>query len=262
MSNFIPSYFAIKDEYGHFASQAYFECNTAADVAEKIAVNPDSLKFTNDSLSKGITVRVKFTNTNTATAPLLKVGNSDSFPIQLSNSTTPGISPDTSWSSGSVLSFTYDGSSWRMNDFSASNSNLIYCVDVTSISPSSIVANNDSYQYSWKIPIGLNPITSIPKNAKIKQFSITPQIVNWSSDNSNSSCDFFYSTNGIRFVKNEDKELPLVEADLVNSAVTRLAKVDMSFASFNWAMLTIGTNVPNSCWHEVTAYFRIWYTLE
>lgn len=85
-------------------SRLYGTCSTAADTAVKVVALPEF-----DRLIEGVTVYVKFTNANTAVNPELKVGSTESASI-LSVATESAI-----WNEGSVVSFTYDGSSWVMN---------------------------------------------------------------------------------------------------------------------------------------------------
>lgn len=62
-----------------------------------------------DTLATGVTIHVKFTTANTNTSPTLAVGSTEAKPI-----TNPG--GNLTWSAGSVISFTYDGTNWIMND--------------------------------------------------------------------------------------------------------------------------------------------------
>ena len=62
-----------------------------------------------DKLETGITIHVKFTTANISGATKLKVGNQTAKTI-----TNP--SGEVSWSANSVISFTYDGTNWIMND--------------------------------------------------------------------------------------------------------------------------------------------------
>lgn len=68
-----------------------------------------------DKLETGITIHVKFTTANISGATKLKVGNQTAKTI-----TNP--SSEVSWSANSVISFTYDGTNWIMND----GANTIY----------------------------------------------------------------------------------------------------------------------------------------
>lgn len=105
MSNVTISKFSDGTNTGYIASQAYFECSTQADTAAKVATSPDSVGFSNTSRVRGTTVHVKFTNTNTASSPTLQVGTS----------TAASIIGNAAWSAGTVVSFTFDGTSWIQN---------------------------------------------------------------------------------------------------------------------------------------------------
>jgi len=82
----------------------YGECSIAAATAQK-----DVTLAAFDTLAKGVTVHVKFTNGNTAAAPTMKVGGTEAKAIKNPNG-------QLTWAAGSVLSFTYDGTNWVMND--------------------------------------------------------------------------------------------------------------------------------------------------
>ena len=98
-------------------STLYGTCSTAANEAAKI-VTLDGF----DKLIAGITIHVKFENSNTAANPTLKVGSSTAASIMRYGSTAPSTSAATSWQAGSVISFTYDGTYWQMNGWLNDNS--------------------------------------------------------------------------------------------------------------------------------------------
>lgn len=95
-------------------SMLYGTCSTSASSAAKAVVCPSF-----DSLDTGVTIHVKFTNQNTAASPTLNVNNTGAKPItgMLSDSGSSSTSQTTpNWAEGSVVSFTYDGTDWIMND--------------------------------------------------------------------------------------------------------------------------------------------------
>ena len=99
----------------HFvASTAYGTCATAAGTAAQIVVMDDF-----DTLLTGVTIHVLFQNSNTAESPTLNVNNTGAKPIYISGVESPGSTAAESWDANSIVSFTYDGSAWRMNDVSA-----------------------------------------------------------------------------------------------------------------------------------------------
>ena len=96
----------------HFvASTAYGTCATAAGTAQKDVVMPEF-----DTLLTGVTVHVLFQNSNTASDPKLNVNNTGAKAIYTSGIVSPGQTVAESWAANSIMSFTYDGSAWRMND--------------------------------------------------------------------------------------------------------------------------------------------------
>ena len=96
------------------ASKAYGVCETAAGTAAK------TVEMTGFDLTKalGVTIHVKFTNTNSVANPTLNVNSTGAKAIMRYGTTAPSTSVGTSWSAGSVVSFTYDGTYWQMNDYS------------------------------------------------------------------------------------------------------------------------------------------------
>ena len=98
-------------------STLYGTCGTDAATAAKVATVSNF-----DTLETGITVHIKFTNSNTVANPTLAIKPSASGTattaknIYKYGTTAPGTTAATSWQAGSVVSFTYDGSYWQMND--------------------------------------------------------------------------------------------------------------------------------------------------
>ena len=84
----------------------YGTCSTAAATTAKKATSTDS-KF---SLVTGAKVRIKFTYTNTASAPTLNVDSKGAKYIKAYDTTAPTIW----WNAGDVVDFTYDGTNWIM----------------------------------------------------------------------------------------------------------------------------------------------------
>ena len=103
----------------------YGTCATAADTVAKVVV---CSTFSN--LYTGVTIRVKFTNSNTATNPTLNVNGSGAKAIKRYGTTATGTSATASWYAGSVITFTYDGTNWIQNDYKY-NTNTDTQVNVT-----------------------------------------------------------------------------------------------------------------------------------
>ena len=86
----------------------YGECTTAAATADKVTTVDDTF-----TLQKGVTVIVKFTDTNGATKPTLNVNNSGAKPIYRYGTTAASTTTTTSgWPAGAVQILTYDGTGW------------------------------------------------------------------------------------------------------------------------------------------------------
>lgn len=98
----------------------YGTCTTAASVITKDVVLPNFNK-----LITGITVHVKFTNSNSAESPCLNVNGTGSKVIYRYGITPAGNNAATSWNAGSVVSFTYDGKCWMLNDWINTDTHLI-----------------------------------------------------------------------------------------------------------------------------------------
>ena len=92
-------------------STLYGTCTTAAGTAQK-----DVTLANFDKLITGITVHVRFTNSNTHATPTMKVGSTAAIQIMRYGTTKPGTTTSWSWYAGAVVSFTYDGTYWVMND--------------------------------------------------------------------------------------------------------------------------------------------------
>lgn len=100
----------------NIASTAYATCGTAAATAAKVAYIEGTEATDGFTVVTGITVHVRFANTNTAANPTLSVNGSPATAIMKYGTTKVGNSEATSWYAGSVVSFTYDGTYWIMND--------------------------------------------------------------------------------------------------------------------------------------------------
>lgn len=93
------------------ASTLYGTC--ATDAADQVKV-VTCTSF--DKLMTGVTIHVKFTYANTNTSPQLNVNGTGAKNIYKFGTTAPGNTANTSWYAGSIVSFTYDGTYWIMND--------------------------------------------------------------------------------------------------------------------------------------------------
>lgn len=115
MSNLI-SKVKIENVNNYIASSAYGICNSASDEANKIVYlqNNQNLGF---SLVNGITVHIKFVNSNTATNPTLNINSTGNKPIYKYGEIAPGTIEELGWPANSILSLTYDGNAYIINSF-------------------------------------------------------------------------------------------------------------------------------------------------
>lgn len=97
--------------YYAIGSMAYGVCETAAGTAAK------TVDMTGFVPLAGATIHVKFVNSNTASNPTLNVNSTGAFAIRRYGTTVPSNTAKTSWQAGSVISLTYDGDYWIMNDW-------------------------------------------------------------------------------------------------------------------------------------------------
>lgn len=86
---------------------AYGVCSTAASTAAKaVTVTGSAATF---SLFIGVSVRVLFSNENTANTPTLNVNNTGAIPIQSRSGTA---AKSGAWDAGEALDLVYTGTSW------------------------------------------------------------------------------------------------------------------------------------------------------
>lgn len=93
-------------------SSLYGTCTSSADATAKVALVAGF-----DTLITGVEVRVKMTNSNTATNPTININNTGAKAIKIFGSTAVGNTVGTSWNPGEIVSFTYDGTNWLVTGF-------------------------------------------------------------------------------------------------------------------------------------------------
>lgn len=157
----------------HFvASTAYGVCGTAAGTVAKVVVMEDF-----DTLLTGVTIHVLFQNSNTAESPTLNVNNTGAKPIYTRGIIPPGDTPGESWESNSILSFTYDGSAWRMNDGIGA---IIYDIESLKSRGLSLMAlasgwSSDTYPTQTVTANGVtttnNIIVGLPSSITLEQYN-------------------------------------------------------------------------------------------
>lgn len=97
----------------------YLTCATAAGTAAKTTTLVSGTLPT--TLTAGMQVAVKFTNSNTAANPTLTIGSYGAKSIKRYGTTSPSTSAVTSWNAGNVIIFVYDGTYWQMADWTTTN---------------------------------------------------------------------------------------------------------------------------------------------
>lgn len=105
------------------AASLFGTCDTAASTQKKHVTCAD---FDVTTPIAGVTVKVQFTYSNTAENPTLEVNNMAEKPIVCYGAVKPGTTAATSWMAGAVISFTYDGTNWCMNDWLNTDTNTTY----------------------------------------------------------------------------------------------------------------------------------------
>ena len=100
---------------GVVASCLYGTCSSLPTTVAK-TVTCSSFDTTMANCPTGLTIYVKFSATNTAANPTLNVNSMGAKNIYRWGTTTVGTTPETSWQDGAIVSFTYDGSAWIMNN--------------------------------------------------------------------------------------------------------------------------------------------------
>jgi hypothetical protein len=134
------------------ASTCYGICTTDANTIAKVATIQDSQAFT---LMTGVTVHIKFTNSNTAADPTLNVNSTGAKAIKAYGTTKTGASATTSWYAGSVVSFTYDGTNWIQNDYK-NDTDTTYSLEADTTNNKITLKANGTTQNSITVPYASN----------------------------------------------------------------------------------------------------------
>lgn len=115
-------------------STLYLTCSTAANTAAK------TVSATGFTLENGVTVHVKFVNSNTASNPTLNINNTGDKPIMRFGITPAGSTSGTSWLANAVVTLTYDGTNWMMNG--SSSEGQINTIDADGVVPAGLGHGN------------------------------------------------------------------------------------------------------------------------
>lgn len=128
---------------GPAGTMPYAVCGTEASTAQK-EVTIASVT----SLTTGLTVNIKFTNANSASAPTLKINSLDAKPIyQYGTTAVSTTAATTGWQAGAVVQLTYDGTGFVRDQGYNTNSTYtlaeVYCG--TGATTAAKVSSNASY---------------------------------------------------------------------------------------------------------------------
>lgn len=104
------------------APSIYYTCSTGAGTAAKTITTDSTNKWTTSDLFEGLTIYVKFTNSNSVANPTLNIDSTGAKPIYRYGTTRPSTSADSAWNAGSVVGLTYDttlnsSGCWVMHDW-------------------------------------------------------------------------------------------------------------------------------------------------
>ena len=148
-------------------SSLYGTCDTAASTAAKVVTMANF-----DTLKTGVTIHVLFTYGNVYKGASLNVNSTGSKNIKYHNGTGSGLVETFNyhWEPGSVKSFTYDGTYWRLND-STPNTTLI-CYTLSSVAQKEFIGS--IYQYPLT---GYFPIYFLYDNTYAGQLSLKQQMI-------------------------------------------------------------------------------------
>lgn len=132
-----------KNVFTRTVSQSVMECSTAANIAAKLIVSAQATNFS--APISGDRILVKFTNGNSATISTIKIGDSDEYAVAGLRTDLPA---------GSVVPLTFNGSSWNVDGFLSTASQVV------------MTANNDDSEYSV---VFTNPVIRQPAGVPLNR---------------------------------------------------------------------------------------------
>lgn len=104
----------------------YGTCTTAAKTAAKTV----SISGVTE-LTTGLTIYVRFTYANGVANPTLQVNSLTAKAVKRYDTTAPSTSAASSWNAGAVVSLTYDGTYWMLNDWNNTTYSALSQTDAT-----------------------------------------------------------------------------------------------------------------------------------
>ena len=136
----------------------YAICETPGGTAAKDA------SCSNFALYTGVSIAVKFTNANTATTPTLNINSTGAKTIK---SYTGGTltAAEYKWAAGSIMTFTYDGSYWRMQDGGALQAKADAASSASAASTSASTASSKASEASTSATNAANSASTASSEA-------------------------------------------------------------------------------------------------
>lgn len=164
------------------ASTCYGTCDTTAGTAAKVATLVDSQDF---ELIEGVTVHIKFTESNTVSSATLNVNSTGAYTIMRYDGAGIGANRYSSWNSGDIVSFTFDGTYWIIDRYQ-----IVTHVDQTLTSSNAsmpiLMASNNSSDTTTTITgyihrnnsITVNPYSGNLNVTKLKDIGVVNYLKN------------------------------------------------------------------------------------
>ena len=156
-------------------STLYGTCDTGASTAAKVVTCANF-----DKLLTGVTIHVKFTYSNTNSSPTLNVNSTGAKNIYRYGTTKPGTTAKTSWQAGAVVSFTYDGSYWQMNDWL--NDDSTYTASSTTPAMDGTGAVGTSTDYARADHVHPSDTSRVPTTRTVNSKALSADITLSASD--------------------------------------------------------------------------------
>jgi hypothetical protein len=164
LTNFVdlndsPNYYAVYDDnnclkYRTIAETTadleashYGTCSTPATTAAKVATTTNGTTI----LKTGVTVAIKFSETNSVSNPTLNVDNTGAKAIKRYGTSAPSTNTSNSWYANQIVIFRYDGTYWMMTSSTNTDTNTQVRLYASQIS--------ESYPINTDLPIVVSPRT-------------------------------------------------------------------------------------------------------
>lgn len=205
---------SISNSTAQIASTAYGVCETAANVSAK------TVDMNGFVAMQGVTVHIKFTNTNTVDNPTLNINDTGGFPIMLYGTTHMGNDSQTSgWPAGAVIAFTLvrENNAYQWVRDLSINTDTTYTVDQT--------YDDD----------GTNPISGAGVTDALSTLDVSNITANLGA---NKTITELSQTDGK--IAATAEAIQIAESQVTNLTNDLAAKADLSGATFTGAVILAG----------------------